>query len=134
MHYRSSLIVVSCVLAATACTRSTGKVSNPRPTTTAPATNTPPPAQARDAVVTLLTGDRQQLVDALSPPLAASLPSGEPRRGGPAEVTLTDWHQQGYFAAATALVHQSGAVARLTVGFRQVDEKWRITLAQPVQQ
>jgi|NGEPerStandDraft_6_1074524.scaffolds.fasta_scaffold24197_3 hypothetical protein len=132
MHYRSSLIVVSCVLAATACTRSTGKVSNPRPTTTAPAI--PPPAQARDAVVTLLTGDRQQLVDALSPPLAASLPSGEPKRGGPAEVTLTDWHQQGNFAAATALVHQSGADARLTVGFRQVDGKWRITLAQPVQQ
>jgi len=38
MHCRSSLIVVSCVLVATACTRSTGKVSNPQPTTTAPTT------------------------------------------------------------------------------------------------
>jgi hypothetical protein len=122
------LLAVPFVVVLVACTSPTGNVSQGRSTP-------PPPAQARDAVVTLLTGDRQQLIDALSPPLAASLPSGEPtQRGGPAEVTLTDWRQQGNFALAIALVRQSGADARLTVGFRQVDGKWRITLAEPGQQ
>jgi hypothetical protein len=93
------------------------------------------PAQATAAVVTLLSGDRAQVLDALSPALAATLPTDFPL--GPREqvgVTLTDWRQQDVFAGATAVVHKSDGDTKLMIGFRQITNRWHITYAQAVPQ
>lgn len=93
------------------------------------------PAQATAAVEAVLSGDREAILAALSPPLASQLPAELPAPGPrPTSVSLVDWYQQDVFATATAVVQQPGGEIKLTVGFRLVDGTWRITFTEVVEQ
>lgn len=89
------------------------------------------PPEATAATVALLSGDPGEVREALSPLLAESLaPDRPPALAEPIPVELVDWGAQGPFAAATALVGPPGEQVAMDVGFRLVDDQWRITFAQ----